>query len=206
MTDEIERWRNIPVAIAVDVSNGLCQIDPAIRPLLPPGQQPKLFGRAVTARCAPPDFGAVLRALDVIKPGDVLVIEAQGNRETAMIGEILGGHLRRNGAVGIVCDGAVRDVAKMAGWKDFSVFARFITPRGPTGIAGGMVNITTQIGGCVVNAGDLVIGDDDGLASLSSDMIRTLIDAAEAKRTLEAVWQEGLAAGRTIAQTFGLKP
>ena len=97
---EIDRWNQIPVAIAVDVSNASCQIDPAIHPLCPPGRQPRLFGRAVTALCEPPDFGAVLHALDLIQPGDVLVIAANGHAETAMIGEILGGHLRRLGARG----------------------------------------------------------------------------------------------------------
>jgi hypothetical protein len=54
---ELERWRSIPVAVAVDVGRAMGQIDPAIRPLLPPGRQPRLFGRAVTALCEPPDFG-----------------------------------------------------------------------------------------------------------------------------------------------------
>ena len=68
-----------------------------------------LFGRAVTARCEPPDFGAVLRAVDRVGPGEVLVIAAGGVESHAMIGDVLGGHLRAKGAAGIVCDGAVRD-------------------------------------------------------------------------------------------------
>jgi 4-hydroxy-4-methyl-2-oxoglutarate aldolase len=205
MTTEIERWRNVPVAVAVDVSKGECQVDPAIRPLRPVGQQPRLFGRAVTAICKPPDFGAVLRALDEIKLGDVLVIDAQGDRVTAMIGEILGGYLRRTGAAGIVCEGAVRDVAELASWDDFSVFSRAITPRGPTGSERGVVNGVAMIGGRAVSQGDLVIGDDDGLCALSPEMIRTLIEPAEAKMALEIEWQASLAAGKSIAQTFGLK-
>jgi 4-hydroxy-4-methyl-2-oxoglutarate aldolase len=113
---ELEPWRAVPVAIAVDLGRDLGQIDPAIRPLLPPGRQPRLFGRALTALCEPPDFGAVLHALDLVEPGDVLMIAAAGHAETAMIGEILGGHLRRRGGRGLVCDGAVRDVATLAGW------------------------------------------------------------------------------------------
>jgi 4-hydroxy-4-methyl-2-oxoglutarate aldolase len=108
---EIEPWRAVPVAVAVDLGRDVGQIDPAIRPLLPAGRQPRLFGRALTALCEPPDFGAVLYALDQVEPGDVLMIAAAGHAETAMIGEILGGHLRRRGGRGLVCDGAVRDVA-----------------------------------------------------------------------------------------------
>ena len=201
---EIDRWSQVPVAIAVDVSKAACQIDPAIRPLCPPGQQPRLFGRAVTALCEPPDFGAVLAALELIQPGDVLVIAANGDAETAMIGEILGGHLRRLGGRGIVCDGAIRDVAQLAGWPELSAFARSITPRGPTSMERGVVNAAVTIGGRLVGPGDLIIGDDDGLAALSPAAIRSYIGAAEAKLALEEAWQKSLADGRSVAETFGL--
>jgi 4-hydroxy-4-methyl-2-oxoglutarate aldolase len=67
---EIEAWRSVPVAVAVDLGRDVGQIDPAIRPLNPPGRQPPLFGRAVTVFCEPPDFGAVVHALDIVAPGD----------------------------------------------------------------------------------------------------------------------------------------
>jgi 4-hydroxy-4-methyl-2-oxoglutarate aldolase len=202
--DEVARWRAIPVAVAVDL-DPLAQIDPAIRPLCPPGRQTRLFGRAVTALVGPPDFGAVVHALDVIRPGEVLVIAAAGHRETAMIGEVLGGHLRGIGVAGIVCDGAVRDVGTLAGWDDFPVFSRWITPRGPTSADRGAVNRAVVVGGRLVSAGDLVIGDDDGLVCLSPASVRGLIDAAEAKLSREAEWTASLARGVSAAATFGLK-
>jgi 4-hydroxy-4-methyl-2-oxoglutarate aldolase len=155
---ELERWRLVPVSIVVDLNLEPGQIDPAIRPLMPPGQQPRLFGRAVTALCEPPDFGAVLHALEVIQPGDVLVIAAGGDAHTAMIGEILCGHVRRLGGAGVVCDGAVRDVATLAGWTDLPVFARHVTPRGPVGTGRGAVNVPVEVGGATVSPGDLIIG------------------------------------------------
>src|SRR5579871_1707462 len=91
LTDaEIARWRDVPVAIAVDLSHE-SQIDPAIRPINPPGKQPRLFGRAVTVSCTPPDFGAVVHALEHVGKGEVLMIAAGGDSVTAMIGEILSG-------------------------------------------------------------------------------------------------------------------
>ena len=203
-TAAIQRWRQVPVAVAVDVSHAQCQIDRAIRPLCPPGQQPRLFGRAVTALCEPPDFGAVLYALDRIKPGDVLVIAAGGHTDTAMIGEILGGHLRRQGACGLVCDGAVRDVAELAKWNDLPVFSRAITPRGPTSAERGRVNCSVVFGGRLITPGDLIIGDDDGIASLAPKSIVKFIADAEGKLAKEAEWQASLAAGRTAAETFHL--
>jgi len=203
---EISRWAPVPVAVAVDLGQDAGQIDPAIRPLRPAGTQPRLFGQAVTARCEPPDFGAVLHALDLIQRGEVLVIDASGHRETAMIGEILCGHLRSKGIGGVVCDGAVRDAGTLGSWEDFSVYSRWITPRGPAGAERGAVNLPVEIGGCLVSPGDLVIGDDDGLVSLSPKVIRTRIADAEAKLARETAWVSALASGVSAAEIFGLAP
>ena len=202
---EIAAWRAIPVAVAVDLSPE-SQIDPAIRPINPPGRQPRLFGRAVTVSCTPPDFGAVVHALEHVGPGQVLMIAAGSDAVTAMIGEILSGHLRNRGAAGVVCDGAIRDVATLSGWSDFAAFSRSITPRGPTSAENGTINAAVTIGGRRVTAGDLVIGDDDGLVALSPDTVRTRIRDAEARLAREAGWIESLAAGKTVVETFGVEP
>ncbi len=199
-----DRWCAIPAAIAVDLAGAIGQIDPAIRPLNPPGRQPHLFGRAVTVLCEPPDFGAVLHALDLVAPGDILVIAAGGHAAHAMIGEILGGHLRRRGARGLVCDGAVRDVAALAAWPDLPVFARHVTPRGPVGTERGAVNVPVSVGGQLVAPGDLIIGDDDGLAVVPEAAVTGRIADAEAKLVREAGWIGSLAGGRSVRETFGL--
>ncbi len=203
---DLARWAAVPVAVAVDLGRDAGQIDPAIRPLRPAGAQPRLFGPAVTVRCEAPDFGAVLHALDVIQPGQVLMIDAGGHRDTAMIGDILSGHLRGRVVAGLVCDGAVRDTGTLGGWDDFPVFSRWITPRGPTGADRGAINLPVVIGGCLVSPGDLVIGDDDGLVALTPLVVRTRIADAEAKLAREAGWISALASGKTAAEVFGLSP
>ncbi|MDP2085106.1 MAG: hypothetical protein Q8K20_07930 [Gemmobacter sp.] len=205
MPADIARWSAIPVAVAVDLVREAGQIDPALRPLRPAGQQPRLFGLAVTVRCEAPDFGAVLHALDVIERGQVLVIDAGGYRDAAMIGDILSGHLRAKGVAGLICDGAVRDAGTLGSWTDFPVFSRWINPRGPTGADKGAINLSVTIGGVAVAPGDLMIGDDDGLVVLSPHNARALIDEAEAKLAREAVWIDGLAAGKPAAEVFGLR-
>ncbi len=199
-----ERWRDVPVAIAVDIDAAACQIDPAIRPLRPAGKQPRLFGRAVTALCEPPDFGPVMHALDLMAKGDVLVISAGGDGETAMIGGILGGLLRDKGCAGLICDGAIRDVAELAAFDDFSVYSRSITPRGPVSFERGSVNTSVQFGGQEISPGDLILGDDDGLARLTPDMASAFYAHAADKMTLEEGWVKRLKAGETAKDVFGL--
>jgi len=202
--DDVEAWRHVPVSVAVDLARDIGQIDPAIRPLLPPAQQPALFGRAVTALCEPPDFGAVIYALDHVRRGDVLVIAAQGQWQFAMIGDVLGGHLRNRGCAGIVCDGAVRDVHTLAKWSDFSVYTRHITPRGPQSAERGAVNVPVVIGGQMVHPGDVIIGDGDGLVALRREVVRTRIGDARAKLAREEEWIARLANGASAQETFNL--
>ncbi len=142
--------------------------------------------------------------MDKIKPGDVLVIAAGGHTETAMIGDILAGHLDAWGLAALVCDGAIRDVAELAKWNDLPVFSLATTPRGPTSADRGRVNCSVIVGGRPVNPGDLIIGDDDGLASLDPKSIVKFIADAEGKLAKEAEWQSSLAANRTVAETFHL--
>lgn len=203
---EVEAWRSVPVSVAVDLARDSGQIDPAVRPLLPAGQQPRLFGRAVTARCEPPDFGAVIHALDQVGRGDVLVIAAQGQSQFAMIGDVLGGYLRQRGCAGVVCDGAVRDVDTLAQWSDFAVFSRFITPRGPESAERGTVNEAVVIGGQQVRPGDVILGDGDGVVALRPAFVRTRIGDALAKLKREEEWTRHLSSGHSPVETFGLQP
>lgn len=201
---EIDPWRDIPTAVAADMSAEICVIDPAIKAVGAFSDRLRLFGRAVTVLAEPPDFGAVVHALDVVQAGDVLMIAAGGNGDTAMIGEILGGHLRARGCTGIVCDGAVRDVGVIGAWPDFAVFARSVMPRGPSSIEHGAINRSVIIGNCTVNPGDLIMGDPDGLVILSPAAVRTHLDAARAKLKKEAGWVSALASGRSARDVFGL--
>ncbi len=201
---ELERWRKVPVAVTVDLSESLRQIDPNIRPVRPAGSQPLLFGRAVTARCHAPDFGAVLHAIDILQSGDVLMIAAEGISTHAMIGDVLGSLLRSKGIAGVVCDGAIRDVATIAKWDDFPVYTRYVTPRGPTGYSKGAINDRVQLGNSEVRPGDLVIGDDDGIVLLSANDAEQWIAAAEARLVTEEGWRTRLFAGETVESVFSL--
>ena len=89
-------------------------------------------------------------------------------------------------------------------WDDFSVFSRFVTPRGPTSFAQGAVNGVVSFGGRKISPGDLVIGDDDGLVRLTPEDATTWIEAAEEALKRERQWQEALATGKAIREALGL--
>lgn len=202
---ELQVWNDIPVSIAVDLEPSR-QIDYKIRPQTMDAMPLRLMGLAMTIEVTPPDFGAVVHALDHVQAGDVLVIAAGGVTDFAMIGDILGGHLRRIGCAGLVVDGAVRDIDTLGSWADFPVFSRAVNPRGPTGASDGTIHGKVTVGGCLVSPGDLIIGDRDGLVALSPDLARSRIADAKAKLKTEETWAQGLKAGKTAAEVFGLAP
>ncbi|MCL4155686.1 UNVERIFIED_CONTAM: hypothetical protein GTU68_037807 [Idotea baltica] len=202
-TEEIEAWRDIPVSIAVDLEPSR-QIDTSIRALTSAAHPVRLFGPAVTVSCTPPDFGAVVQVLDFVRKGDVVVVTTNGLMDCAVVGDILGGHLRDIGCAGLVVDGLVRDIETLGGWPDFPVFAQGVNPRGPSSASDGKINGAIDVGGCSVTPGDLIIGDRDGLVALSPDQVRSQIGAAREKIATEEIWVNELKAGKSAAEVFGL--
>lgn len=152
-----------------------------IRPLH--GDAP-MAGRALTVQTRPGDNLFVHKAIDIAEPGDVLVVDAGGDTTNSIVGEIMMLIARRNGAIGFVIDGAVRDIAAFRA-SGFPVFARGVNHRGPYKDGPGRINSPVRIGQMVVHAGDLVLGDSDGLLTLRPDEAEDVIGKAEAQLAKE---------------------
>jgi 4-hydroxy-4-methyl-2-oxoglutarate aldolase len=123
-----------------------------------------------------------------------------------MIGELLSGAARHKGIAGVLVDGAVRDVNTLAQWPDFPVFARWITPRGPSSMERGSVNDTVVFGGIQVLPFDIVIGDDDGIAVVPQRLAAKTLTLCLAHVAAEKKWEAALAAGATTIDTFNVPP
>ncbi|HEY7687879.1 MAG TPA: RraA family protein [Dongiaceae bacterium] len=200
--DLIERWRTVTAAIAADQLGGTAHADARIRPLRPFAPGTRLTGSAVTAWCEPADYGPVHHAIAAAEAGDVVVVAAGERRDAAMIGELLSGAARRKGIAGVVVDGAVRDSGTLAQWTDFPVFARWITPRGPTSMERGAVNGPIVFGGVPVSPYDLVIGDDDGLVFVPHALAEAILPLCLARVQAEEGWEAALATGKPTTEVF----
>jgi 4-hydroxy-4-methyl-2-oxoglutarate aldolase len=194
----------MPTTILSDVSRGSLLMDPKIRPLRPFAGGKRLFGPAVTVWCEPADIGAALYAVALAKPGDVIVIDAGGCLQTAVVGEHVCGAARRKGVAGVIANAAVRDVGPMSAWADFPVFALGITARGPISIEHGSVNEPIVCGGVPVRPGDLILGDDDGMVAIPREEAERRLKEARTKMELEEEWDRRLSAGESTLQVFGL--
>lgn len=135
----------------------------ALRPFAKAGA--RLCGPALTVRVAVGDHLMVQKALDLAQPGQVIVVDAHGYLETAMVGEVMTRIARSRGIGGFVIDGAIRDVDYITS-QDCPVYARGVTPAGPTRRGPGEIHVSVQVGGMVVQPGDIICGDMDGLVSV----------------------------------------
>ncbi len=137
----------------------------------------------------------VHKALDIAEPGDIVVVDAGGDLTNAIIGELMVAHAAQRGLGGIVIYGAIRDSAELSAGS-FPVFACGVTHRGPYKDGPGEVNVPISIGGMVINPGDLICGDADGLLSVPIDDVETVFLAAKKKHEAETRQMENIRAGK----------
>jgi regulator of RNase E activity RraA len=123
-------------------------------------------GNAVTVKTRSGDNLMIHLALRMLQPGDVLVVDGEGDLTRALFGEIMMSIAKAKGAVAAVIDGAIRDVNAFEE-AQFPCWARGINLRGPYKDGPGAVNVPVSIGGMVINPGDVVLGDSDGVVAFS---------------------------------------
>ncbi|MDH6167935.1 regulator of RNase E activity RraA [Variovorax boronicumulans] len=185
--------RELPVAALSDNMHrniGSTGLHPYHRPVAR-----TMAGTAVTARSRGGDNLTYLRALEFCRPGDVLVIDAGGDLNNAVVGGILSFYAAHIGILGVVVDGAIRDVAEVSA-REFPVYARGVTHRGPYKDGPGEINVPVSVGGMVVNPGDIVVGDQDGLMAFAPDEAALLIEKARAHLETEAETIRAMKEGR----------
>ena len=141
-------------------------------------------GNAVTVSVRAGDNLLIHKALQILKPGDVLVVDGGGDITRALFGEIMMTVAKSKGAIGCVFDGAIRDVDAFEKHK-FPCWARGVNMRGPYKNGPGSINTSISIGGMVVNPGDVILGDCDGIIALSPSIALEAAKLGKEKETAE---------------------
>lgn len=178
----VELFRNLPVANIDDNMERTAAVASSIVPF----SKGQLLGTAFTVQVPQGDNLMFHAAMDLAKPGDVIVIDAGGFTERAIFGELMATYCKVRGIRGIVCDGAIRDAEGIAAMEDFSVYAKTVTPNGPYKNGPGQINVPVVIGGKTVYPGDIVVGDGDGVLFIRPENARQLADATLAVSRKEA--------------------
>jgi regulator of RNase E activity RraA len=189
--DAVARFRALPVANVSDVMSRMTAGGPRLRPMHSGGG---LAGPALTVKTRPGDNLVIHKAIALAEPGDIIVVDGGGDLTNALIGELMLAQMVRRGLGGIVLNGAIRDSAAIRA-QGFPVFAAGVTHRGPYKDGPGEINIAVAIDGMVIEPGDLILGDDDGLLSVPFDAVETVHAAAAQKAAAEARQMASIEAG-----------
>lgn len=188
----VARYREVPVANVSDSMHRMTAGGAGLRPMHRAGV---LAGPALTVKARPGDNLMLHYAIDIAEPGDVIVVDAGGDLSNALIGEMMVAYAAKRGVAGIVIHGAIRDAASI-GAGDFPLFAAGVSHRGPYKDGPGEINVPIAIDGMVIEPGDLVIGDDDGLLCVPFDHVAQVYDRAAAKHGAEQKQLEQIAKGQ----------
>jgi regulator of RNase E activity RraA len=176
MSDVLDRLNGI---------NGLTRFDKGGR----------MVGTALTVKTRPGDNLALYRALSLAAPGQILVVDGGGATDNALVGGLLLDYALQRKVRGFVIDGAIRDLSEFEARTDFGCFARGVIHKGPYKDGPGRINVPVAIGGQVIAPGDVVVGDEDGLLSFSSDLIEMVVEKSKEREAVEGRIRDEILSG-----------
>ena len=191
----MKAFAGMPTGFVTDAYNGKGCLDYAIKPLLP---TMNFSGTAITAFCGPMDNLAAMAILDFAKKGDVIVIATTGDDTAATIGDLWAFWAKKLGVAAIVCDGLVRDVTGLLK-VDIPVFTRGVKPNSAFKNGPGEINTTVTCGGVSICAGDIMVGDRDGVVAIP------LAEAVHVVERLELVKKKEAEAEAKVKKGIKLK-
>src|SRR6476661_4704504 len=177
----IDRFRGLASSNLADAMGRFNFMDSGIRSR----SKLAMYGRAVTVLCRPADNLMVHKALQLAEPGDIVVVSTCGNTTSAVFGELMCTTAQAKGLGGIIVDGAIRDVDGIAR-LGMAAFSRTVCPGGCDKDGPGEINVPISCGGTVVMPGDLVVGDEEGVAVIPRDRAEEVLELVHALMGREA--------------------
>ena len=187
----VDAFKELGAATVYEASGRRGSVDPRIKPL---GRGIRVLGPAFTVQCHPKDNLMLHKALQVAQKGDVLVASTQGYPDAGYWGGLMATSAMARQLGGLVIDGCVRDSAEILE-MGFPVFCRGTCMRGTVKGTLGSVNHPIVFGEVVVNPGDLVLGDDDGIVIVARAEMEAVLKAARERVAKEVKKAEQLAEG-----------
>lgn len=193
----VGKFRGLAAANISDVQGKQNTLDARIKPIYAPMEP--LCGTAFTVKARPGDNLLATKAIHMAQPGDVIVISGGFDMTLSVWGGIMSNMAKKKGIAGVVTDGLVRDVAETRE-AGLAVFSIGLTPTGPTKEGAGQINLPVSCGGVLVNPGDIIVGDEDGVVVIHKEEAAAVLERTHARMEQERSWLDQIARGETILE------
>ncbi len=199
--DAVERLSRFGVATVHEAMGRVGLARPVLHPIYPGAYA---CGTAVTVLLQPGDNWMMHVAAEQIRPGDVVVAACTTDNADGFFGDLLATSFRARGCHGLVIDGGVRDIKDLCEMR-FPVFARAVHAKGTVKATLGSVNVPIVCAGALVNPGDVVIADDDGVVFVPAADAAAAAEAAAKRETNEQAKRARLAAGELGLDIYDMR-
>lgn len=174
---------------------------PYMRPIYPTA---RVAGPAVTVSCQPGDNLMIHASIEVCHPGDILVVVTTSESTDGMFGELLGVSCQAHGIAGLIIDSGVRDTAELA-TMGFPVWAKAVSAQGTVKSTAGDVNIPVVCAGAMINPGDVIVADADGVVVVPRETAGQVAQASEQRIAKEERSRQRLRTGELGLDFYGLR-
>jgi regulator of RNase E activity RraA len=191
-TELVYQLQQMPAAVVSDVQGRHFTMSSSVHAITFPDR--RIAGPALTVKARPGDNLLAMKAIELAQKGDVIVISSGDDRNLSVWGGIMATMAVYRGIAGVVTDGIVRDVeqSRSAG---LPIWATGLTPAGPTGLGPGQINLPISCGGVVINPGDVILADEDGVVVVPRADLEAVVGRAQQRVAVEADWLEHIAHG-----------
>ena len=198
----IEQYEQLDVSTIYEAQAKQGIMAPYLKPIL---ANTMIVGPAITVTCPAGDNLMIHAAIEVCQPGDIVVITTVGEGVAGMIGELIVSAFMKKGVKGVIIDSGIRDVRQIR-QLEFPIWTRDVLSQGTNKTKGGWVNAPAVCAGVLVEPGDLIVADDDGVVVVKKDDISNTLTLSNARLAKEEETKANIESGKISLDFYNLRP